>query len=280
MDTQLAHQYNEIIRNELVNRREGEPVNEKAINKLLDLFFKFKIESFYKFKSLRSQYTLKNFRDDIFHFSLVEALNDPREFAYNIDVEKERRERAELISMCRFIDKPTDEEISEFVNVQKPNFYNNVKQFTLVHSLTTTYNNAPMWASYADEQNGICIEYDAMDILSKYGYNLAPVEYSDSIPSTQYDMDFNEIIKFLHRICFTKQSRWSYENEWRVLAIQYNNKCNERNDIIIPKGVIIGNAVAKHTRMDILDICNKKNILAYELIYDEKSYDFIKKRIN
>ena len=32
--------------------------------------------------------------------------------------------------------------------------------------------------------------------------------------------------------------------------------------------------------MDILDICNKKNILAYELIYDEKSYDFIKKRIN
>ena len=42
----------------------------------------------------------------------------------------------------------------------------------------------------------------------------------------------------------------------------------------------IYNAVDKHIRMDILDICNKKNILAYELIYDEKSYDFIKKRIN
>ena len=40
MDTQLAHQYNEIIRNELINRREGEPVNEKAINKLLKYIIK------------------------------------------------------------------------------------------------------------------------------------------------------------------------------------------------------------------------------------------------
>lgn len=137
-----------------------------------------------------------------------------------------------------------------------------------------------MWASYADEQNGICIEYDAKELLSKYGYYLAPVEYSDSLPSARYNMECNEIIKFLHKICFTKQSRWSYENEWRVLVIQYNNKCNERNDIIRPKGVIIGNAVSKHDSMNILDVCSKKDILAYELIYDEKSYDFIKKRIN
>lgn len=280
MDIPLVHQYNELIRNELILRREGDPVNKKGLEKLLELFFKFKIESFYKFKSLSSQYTLENFRNDVFHFSLVEALNDPREFAHNIDVEKERRKRAALINMCCFIDEPTDEEVNEFVNVHRPNFYNNIKQFTLVHSLTTTYNNAPMWASYADEQNGICIEYDAKELLSKYGYYLAPVEYSESLPSARYNMECNEIIKFLHKICFTKQSRWSYENEWRVLVIQYNNKCNERNDIIRPKGVIIGNAVSKHDRMDILDVCSKKDILVYELIYDEKSYDFIKKRIN
>lgn len=280
MNKKLAHEYNELIRNELINRRVGEPVNKKALDKLLDLFLKCNIESFYKFKSLKSSHTLTNFRDDIFHFSLVKDLNDPREFAYSIDIEKERRERAEVLSMCYFIEEPTEEEISEFVNVEKPHFYNDVKQFTLVHSLTTTYNNAPMWAAYADEENGICIEYDAKDILSRYGYNLAPVEYTDDIPSAPYSMNFDEIIKFLHRICLTKKSSWSYEQEWRVVAIQYNNKCSEKNDKIKPKGVIIGNAVPEKTKMEILDICSKKGIIAYELMYDEKSYDSIKKRIN
>ena len=50
MDIPLVHQYNELIRNELILRREGDPVNKKGLEKLLELFFKFKIESFYKFK--------------------------------------------------------------------------------------------------------------------------------------------------------------------------------------------------------------------------------------
>ena len=104
MDKKLAHEYNELIRNELINRRVGEPVNKKALDKLLDLFLKCNIESFYKFKSLKSSHTLTNFRDDIFHFSLVKDLNDPREFAYSIDIEKERRERAEVLSICYFIE--------------------------------------------------------------------------------------------------------------------------------------------------------------------------------
>lgn len=70
----MAHEYNELIRNELINRRVGEPVNKKALDKLLDLFLKCNIESFYKFKSLKSSHTLTNFRDDIFHFSLVKDL--------------------------------------------------------------------------------------------------------------------------------------------------------------------------------------------------------------
>lgn len=74
MDKKLAHEYNELIRNELINRRVGEPVNKKALDKLLDLFLKCNIESFYKFKSLKSSHTLTNFRDDIFHFSLVKDL--------------------------------------------------------------------------------------------------------------------------------------------------------------------------------------------------------------
>lgn len=279
MDEKLVHEYNELIRNQLINRREGEPQNVRALDALLDLFLKSNIDSFYKFKSLDSAYTLPNFQEDIFHFSLVKDLNDPREYAYNINIEKEQRDRSEAISMVTFINEPTAEEISEFVNVQKPHFYDDVKQYTLVHSLTTTYNNAPMWASYASEENGICIEYDARDILSRYGYNLAPVEYTEDIPDAPYNMNCEEIIKFLHKICFTKKSSWSYEKEWRVLEIQYNNKCNERNDIIKPRGVIIGNAVLEKTKMEILDICRKKNIIAYGLMYDDKSYDYVKKRI-
>lgn len=56
-----------------------------------------------------------------------------------------------------FIEQPTEEEIQEWINTDAYKVMNAIKEHTLVYSLTTNYNNAPMWSTYANDYNGITI---------------------------------------------------------------------------------------------------------------------------
>lgn len=73
----LKREYIDIVRNNFVIMTTNDSFNEQAANRLIDIFKKMNISSFYKFKSLGSKYTIPNLKDDIFHFSLISQLNDP-----------------------------------------------------------------------------------------------------------------------------------------------------------------------------------------------------------
>lgn len=273
--------YNEFVRDNFVCRSINEPVNEVACEKLIDHFIGFEIVSFYKFMSLESAFTLSNIKNNIFHFSLIDQLNDPFEFANEVDVIQEIKRRNELLKHVTFIEEPTEDEIKEFLNPSKAqSVMNQIKEYTFVYSLTTTFDNAPMWYSYAGDYNGICVEYDAIELFKKYSWRITPVEYVDEIPIAEYDMNEENILKFIHRTCTTKNRKWINEDEWRITKIEYYKKIKELNEVIKPKSVTIGKKVSNESKKRLFQICKKQDILVYELCVSSDSYKLERKLVN
>jgi len=106
--------------------------------------------------------------------------------------------------------------------------WNSVFQDVKVACFTDTDTNTSMWVNYADNYNGICLEYDTVSLnhtnnqIEVFPY-IAPVVYTDDLPS-MYDLfggisDFNldeEVRHLMQQMVFFKTNDWSYEKEWRI----------------------------------------------------------------
>jgi len=85
---------------------------------------------------------------------------------------------------------------------------------------TETNLNLPMWAHYADNHEGICLEYDIEALKSVYIKNrFFPIFYTDKLPdgilSLQHDEGLGPIM--LDSLLIHKLNDWSYEREWRLV---------------------------------------------------------------
>ena len=261
-------EYNEYLRKSFICIRKDDPPESYDFNGLINAYKSFNIKSFYKYSSLESPYTIDNLNKSTFHFSLIQDLNDIFEFSYNVyDVGKEISNRKELLSHIVFIEEPTKQEINNFVDVRSSlkNVFDKIKAHTFIYSLTTSYNNYLMWAHYANSYNGICVEYDAMELFKKYYIFIAPVEYSEHIPKIEYNASSCDIIRYLHECCSTKEKCWQYEEEWRIIKIDLCEKRSAMNDYMKPKSITVGYNANPKDIEKIKQICNKNDILFYKL---------------
>ena len=77
----------------------------------------------------------------------------------------------------------------------------------------------PMWAYYANNHQGVCLEYDTskLNIEDEYEFELkrafCKVHYSDYRPQDQHG-EYSLIVK---------SSQWSHEHEWRLICDTENN---------------------------------------------------------
>lgn len=81
-------------------------------------------------------------------------------------------------------------------------------------SFTENLNNELMWAHYADNFKGVCVEFD-FNSVPEVSNVLLKVNYTNEIPFAQ-EISLNEL-KRLHTI---KRKAWSHESEWRILLNQ------------------------------------------------------------
>lgn len=276
----LKKKYVDIVRENFVCQETNSPVNTEACDALIDCFKMLNISSFYKFMSLKSRYTMPNVENDVFHFSRIDQLNDPFEFANIIDVAREKERREEGLKNIVFIEEPSEEELEEFVNptlAQK--VINEIKSYTFVYSLTTSFDNAPMWCSYAGDYNGICVEYDAIEVFRKYNWRLTPIEYVDQVPSSEYGIDQDSILKFIHRSCTTKSKKWRDEDEWRITKIEYVNRAKKLNETMHPKSITMGKNVSTEDKKKLWKLCEEKGIPLYEIEIPEGTYNLRRKLV-
>lgn len=131
-----------------------------------------------------------------------------------------------------------------------------------------------MWAYYANNHKGFCIEYEIPSYTEPYiqlFHNLMPVIYSDERISV-----LNQCIRFLQEPGMTpdvlwdiykygllmKDTAWKYQNEWRLISyddmLSNDNFYNCRFFKI--KRVFLGNRMTVSDRMKIISICKDKKI--------------------
>lgn len=126
-----------------------------------------------------------------------------------------------------------------------------------------------MWANYANNYSGYCIEYDMED----YEYNkyLLPVMYEDQketdlinsivknilgqtifvLSKEQIDIERNHILKLLT----TKELKWSYQKEWRLVG-----DANFKLKAPKIKRIIIGSNANENDKSKMIDFCERLKI--------------------
>ena len=123
-----------------------------------------------------------------------------------------------------------------------------------------------MWAHYASNYTGICIEYYASCLLDKLSRNhkIVRVGYGDSPPR----ISIQEMAVAERKMLSHKKFSWSYEREWRVLGPRgralITDNCIHR--------VYLGIRMTPFRRKKLLRALNKKNISAWEMAVTPGEY--------
>jgi len=145
----------------------------------------------YKFRSVSGK--AFRFTQDIFvnrrlYVPTAKVLNDPNEGVATIDIKNqywawgnqlEERNRQNNIRLC---------------------------------AMTQEYRSPVVWAHYADEYRGICLELDTDEIDTSDGI-LKPVTYSNVVPVIGHNTGADVREAFLN-----KTKEWAYEKEWRYIS--------------------------------------------------------------
>ena len=137
-------------------------------------------------------------------------------------------------------------------------------------SLSEVKNSAEMWQNYADNYKGYCVEYDMRNYAN--ADLLFPVIYDDqreiNIVSNLVASFIGYMIKGLSsstiqtdksqfiRMFLTKDVKWSYQKEWRILG---DADCR----LISPKinAIYLGKDVTVVNKSQMIEYCAKKNIV-------------------
>ena len=124
-----------------------------------------------------------------------------------------------------------------------------------------------MWAHYADNHKGFCIEYDLVNspVNDPRRRSLYPTIYSRKMfDATEHIMkkrdseDFNSSHLTLGSL--VKAEEWNYEKEWRlVFPFGIMDKA-QAFKFGVPKMVHLGARISEDDQVKIIEICKRKNI--------------------
>ncbi|MGE7689645.1 DUF2971 domain-containing protein [Lysinibacillus sp. NPDC097214] len=128
-----------------------------------------------------------------------------------------------------------------------------------------------MWSHYADNNKGICLEYNFSDIeLPSYlTYDIHPVRYTDSLIDLTLYENATHIRKAL-LASLNKSKDWEYEKEWRI-AVDYsdNKDLGFSYEVTKPVSIIMGSRISDSDKQLVLDIAKDKDIAVKQVKEDK-----------
>lgn len=156
-----------------------------------------------------------------------------------------------------------------------------------IASLTSVgFQSMPMWAHYANNHYGICVEYDMNDrrnrVLAAHTYQ---VEYAKKRADITDDLDrWVGLIKkeehksgiflsfILTLLCGIKNETWSYEQEYRCITNAFNLEAVKIR--AVPSAIYIGSKCCQKYRDELLSIGEAIGARVYEMIFDNLSESY------
>lgn len=241
--------------------------------------------------------------DDLMYLPRTYELNDPYEGELLYDSEKIKNTyrkhnleylKSELFKNESFRDM--DKEDLDFIldliiDARAPNSIEQLKEYleysvsVLCFSKTNKINS--LWAHYADNHRGICIEYNIpkcdIQFIKDFCFEVEYIKSSDTTSEInnyfeESYVDLNLMIKPLLK----KSEDWSYEEEWRIilhdhfLSQNHNNYYSNKHYIrfIKPEAVYMGFKISENDEKLIKDICKIRDIDLFKAKKDTNNYKF------
>ena len=101
--------------------------------------------------------------------------------------------------------------------------FDSLKDTTGVSCLSESKDSLLMWAHYANNHRGFCVEYDLLEINRSLRFTAVPVIYSEE--KTCFDFFDPQSIgkdtwKLFIQSLTSKSPEWRYEKEWRIIRDQ------------------------------------------------------------
>lgn len=249
------------------------------------------------YKYLRiSNHLFENIENNMIAFTHVDLLNDPFEGVaqYKCFEDKSGEWEAYGIAFPQMMNKKI-QDIS----------YEKICNRCRLFCVTENRYNPLMWAHYADEHRGVCLEYDIADIVS-VSDDISEIKYVSKVQS------FDDFPSNANKAIFYKSDYWAYEKEIRAvkylsdeecISIDYNDnyKClylKEKEDDFIyfpigrsstnnlrilkaPKvlllnckvtGIYLGLRIKQEDEVRLKDIAGRKGIPIYRITMSDNSY--------
>lgn len=149
-----------------------------------------------------------------------------------------------------------------------------IRHEVYVFCFSEVWNSILMWAHYAGNYNGYCIEYDIKKLRNYVIYNLYPVLYEK-----EYIDITDNLINCNHNtglICnLAKAKEWEYEKEWRIVEYR-NNPFYFRKAL---EAVYLGKNCSKKVKEDILNLAKNNHKEVYTVEASKTLYGLERHRI-
>ena len=288
----------------------GIDADKKTLNKCLGYKNEHIPNSLFKYSKVKNVISLLS--DDLMFLPKIEDLNDPFEcnIFYDLDVvldkfidnldkfvdyskfDDEIISENESLFISKFLKQPFIESFEKILSEVEENFKNK----TSIICLSEDYSITPMWAHYADNHKGVCIEYDLKNI-SNFMLQLLcfPIEYVEESDNTfelsaLFDDNINTNPNWLLRLALRKSHNWEYEKEWRIIVSQFiKDSFYEKSyggvyfdefysdkhymKFIKPKSVYLGLNIDSKDEEKVIDICRFRRINVYKMKKDRLGYN-------
>lgn len=180
---------------------------------------------------MESQGNERIFTKNEIYFSSARDFNDPfdcRPCLKTDFTDKRRRQHSKHLVAKRLKDLPRADRRRKEAEIRRrmkhPEeleqlYFQQMYSYGL-YCLSETCDNILMWAHYADNHQGFCLEFSNGDLRSSPFPVSWPITYQEDRPIVDMTVttDDEKIDEILHLGLLTKSRDWVYEREWRVLG--------------------------------------------------------------
>lgn len=196
---------------------------------------------------------------------------------------------AKMLSIKKNQKQSFDEEMYPAIENMK-NVFQSLRETYGVTCFSEKDDSLLMWAHYANNNRGICVEYDLRKINQELHFTPIPIVYSKKrVIFDKFNLmnSENDTIRILIKSITTKSDEWTYENEWRIIREKQTceNDWDESRkgallEMISPSAIILGCATTKEFENDVKEYCINKKIDLYKMEKDEWNYKLNKRAIH
>ncbi len=230
-----------------------------------------------KYEPNGSNYLLDSISNNTLWLSSPRFFNDPFDCIINVNYNAEAENISRKFLSERFGDdvakcllsygtsKEVLENIANYLKAENEGRHLYLEKSIFVACLSEKDNlkSSRMWAHYANNHSGVCVEYDFDAVKNTSPFGCIPVRYTDDY---RYLLNTNNISEDVANYMqfFTKAKEWEYEAEWRVAEQnKHLNMMGYNVPISSPIAVYLGCKVSKKLKKDVVTTC--KNIPVYQM---------------